>query len=203
MPLTDFILPLLLASSLLSIERISYVLIWRKPREFARWAARTRIAGGPVRALERLFCVFKFLQLLVFSSWIFAFSDSSVPFPTGSIVSQSVAAGLILAGQLLNFSTFWQLGRKGIFYGARFGHDIPWRTGFPFSVCPHPQYLGTVMSIWGVFLLFRYPGTDWYLIPFVETVFYMLGAYLEKSDPNQTTNIGDHSLDRIKEIVES
>jgi hypothetical protein len=37
------------------------------------------------------------------------------------------------------------------------GHYIPWCTGFPFTVCAHPQYVGTVMSIWGVFLLFRYP----------------------------------------------
>lgn len=182
MPLTDFILPLLLASLLLSFERISYVLIWQKPRTFVNWTARMRIAEDPVGALERLFYGFKILQLLVFSSWIIVFSDSLVPFTTGNMVSQSLAIGLLSVGQLLNLSTFWQLGRKGIFYGARFGHDVPWRTGFPFSVCPHPQYLGTVMSIWGVFLFFRYPGTDWYLIPTVETLFYILGAHFEKLD---------------------
>lgn len=203
MSLTDFALPFLLAAILLSFERLGYVLIWRQPQSFANWAARLRIADDPLSALERLFYAFKLLQLLVFSSWILAFSDTAIPYPMGTTVSQGFAIGLVLVGQVLNLSTFWQLGRVGIFYGVRFGYSIPWCTGFPFSVCPHPQYLGTVMSIWGVFLLFRYPAVDWFLLPAVETVFYFLGAHFENSDEKQNSRVGDDASEVSEVVVES
>jgi methylene-fatty-acyl-phospholipid synthase len=196
MSLSEFILPLLLASFLLSFERLGYLLAWHRPQTFMNWGARMRIANDPVSALERLFYAFKLLQLIVFGSWIFVYSDSVVPLPMGSPMSQGLAIALLVTGQILNLSTFWTLGRNGVFYGARFGHNIPWRSGFPFSICPHPQYLGTVMSIWGLFLLFRYPAADWYLIPAVETVFYWLGAYFERSS-------GTYANAEAREAVES
>jgi methylene-fatty-acyl-phospholipid synthase len=203
MTLSDYFVPLLLAGFLLSIERISYVLIWNRPQLFADLTARTRIADNPVSALERLFYVFKLIQLLVFGCWIVTFSDPAVSFSGGTALSQGIAVGLLLVGQFLNLSTFWQLGREGVFYGARFGHNIPWRFGFPFSVFPHPQYLGTVMSIWGIFLLFRYPGLDWYLIPALETVLYILGACFEHSNPRESAALGDDSRSLAEKAIES
>lgn len=200
MLLTDFLLPLLLASFLLSFERITYLLIWRQPDTFMKWAEALRIAPDPVSTLERLFYGFKLLQLMVFATWILTYSDTVVPLPSGNTISQGFAAGLIVIGQILNLSTFWQLGRKGIFYGVRFGHNIPWCNGFPFSVCPHPQYLGTVMSIWGLFLLFLYPGLEWILIPAVQTVFYFLGAHFENSDADQLSSTDTNAAELQKAI---
>jgi methylene-fatty-acyl-phospholipid synthase len=57
---------------------------------------------------------------------------------------------------------------------------LPWCRAFPFSVLQHPQYVGTVLSIWGFFLVMRFPHDDWYLLPIVETVYYALGAYFEQ-----------------------
>lgn len=34
------------------------------------------------------------------------------------------------------------------------GHKVPWVTGFPFNVCPHPQYVGSSMTIWAFYALF-------------------------------------------------
>jgi hypothetical protein len=79
-----------------------------------------------------------------------------------------LAAGvvLIIIGQALNGLVFYRLGRVGTFYGDRLGHDVVWCEAFPFSALTHPQYVGTVMSIWGFFLVTRFPHDDWYLLPF-------------------------------------
>ena len=43
----------------------------------------------------------------------------------------------------------------------------------------HPQYVGAVLTIWGFFLVMRFPHADWFLLPAVETVYYSVGAYFE------------------------
>jgi methylene-fatty-acyl-phospholipid synthase len=82
---------------------------------------------------------------------------------------------------------FQLLGREGAFYGSQFGKTVPWSTAFPFSILEHPQYIGAVLTIWGVFLLFLFPFPDWWVIPSIETVYYAAGARLECS----STDAGD------------
>ena len=36
------------------------------------------------------------------------------------------------------------------------------------------------MSIWGFFLIMRFPHGDWFVLPALETVYYALGAYYEQ-----------------------
>eukprot|EP00891_Asterochloris_glomerata_P001016 jgi/Astpho2/1016/Aster-00839 len=36
---------------------------------------------------------------------------------------------------------------------GQLGHKVPWCTGFPFNVVRHPQYVGSVLSIWGGVIL--------------------------------------------------
>jgi len=50
---------------------------------------------------------------------------------------------------------------------------------FPFSLLSHPQYVGTVLTIWGAFLLLRFPHDDWYALPVLETIYYTAGAWFE------------------------
>lgn len=40
----------------------------------------------------------------------------------------------------------WCAGRNGVYYGARLGKAVKWCRGFPFSVVPHPQYLGSALT---------------------------------------------------------
>ena len=40
-----------------------------------------------------------------------------------------------------------------VYYGGRLGKRIPWCTGFPFSIVSHPQYVGSVLTVWGCFCL--------------------------------------------------
>ena len=80
---------------------------------------------------------------------------------------------------MLNAAVFVRLGVTGVFYGNRFGHAVHWRYGFPFSWIRHPQYVGTVATIWGVFLALRFPNPDWIALPLLETAYYVAGAFLE------------------------
>lgn len=169
---------LLAAAPLLAVERVAYALIWRWPDTF-RLSCQRMGASDPVRVLRWLFVAFKMLQLSVFAGWIAAHGG---PLPIdGSVTLSTMLAVLALTlGQVLNVAVFVRLGAVGVFYGTRFGHIVRWCTGFPFSLLSHPQYVGTVLSIWGLFLLTRYPAPDWSLLPILETVYYVLGAWAER-----------------------
>ncbi len=161
----------------LSVERVAYVWVWHRPEHFRRIATTLGLDGDPVEALRSCFGLFKVLQATVFLAWAanFGFLD-----PFRSLPLAVAALGLVLVGQTLNALVFRRLGAVGVFYGNRFGHEVPWCDAFPFSTLRHPQYTGTVLSIWGLFLLMRFPHPDWWAIPALESVYYVLGAHYER-----------------------
>lgn len=170
---------ILAAAVLLSLERISYVWISWRPEAFARACA---VLPGPwrdpVKAVRTLFLAFKVIQAVVFAGWMWHFGGRHFAL-TDSPAAWGVAIALVAAGQVLNLGVFYRLGWTGAFYGAQFGRPIAWTSAFPFSLTSHPQYVGTVLTIWGVFLIGRFPHPDWYVLPAIETVYYGLGARYE------------------------
>jgi phosphatidyl-N-methylethanolamine N-methyltransferase len=167
---------------LLAVERIAYVLIWHHPGRFRACCAApiVRRLGQPVDVVRSLFLACKVIQAAVFGAWIYLHGGGDFqPLEAGLMV---IAAGslFILVGQILNFGVFLRLGTAGVFYGSRFGHEVAWCRAFPFSLLSHPQYVGTVLSIWGLFLITRFPHPDWYVLPALETAYYGLGARLEQ-----------------------
>jgi phosphatidyl-N-methylethanolamine N-methyltransferase len=171
----------LVAAALLSLERVCYVLVWRYPEPFRRICDRlaTPSPGDPVSVLQKLFYGFKAIQLGVFFGWYYLYGNGSFSPLSGDILSLAIGGALIVAGQILNFSVFYRLGTNGVFYGNQFGYEIRWCREFPFSLLKHPQYVGTLFSIWGFFLAMRF-AHDWYMLPSLETVYYLLGAYFEQ-----------------------
>ena len=171
------------AGGLLSLERVCYVWTARAPDSFRRWCARPAVArlGDPVAVVRTLFYVFKVLQGAVFAGWCWAHGSRSLA-PTAHGLALLLGAVLVVAGQILSGLVFYRLGRVTVFFGDRLGHEATWCEAFPFSVLRHPQYVGTVMTIWGVFLIARFPHDDWYLLPVVETLYYLIGASLEGRD---------------------
>jgi phosphatidyl-N-methylethanolamine N-methyltransferase len=115
----------------------------------------------------------------VFASWCYVHGNGSLWPPSADGPWLILGATLIAGGQLLNWSVFQRLGTVGVFYGDRFGYDLPWCTAFPFSLLEHPQYVGAVLSIWGFFLIERFPHGDWYALPALETIYYVVGSRLE------------------------
>lgn len=172
----------LISALLLSPERICYAWIWLRPDSFRLLCSSPAVAslGEPVDVLQNLFLFFKLVQVSVFVSWCVVLGDGEFPLPGDDLWSIACGAMLMVAGQALNLSVFYRLGKHGVFYGNKLGYPIPWCSKFPFSIISHPQYLGTLLSIWGFFLVMRYPHSDWFILPMIESVLYAWGAYVER-----------------------
>jgi phosphatidyl-N-methylethanolamine N-methyltransferase len=170
-------------AGLLSIERICYAWAWLDARSFRSFCSSAPMAphGEPTEVLERLFYAFKVLQVSVFIFWCLALGDGQLWPPPAHPAAILLGVGAIGVGQILNFLVFVKLGRSGVFYGIRFGHDIPWVDAFPFSLIKHPQYVGAALSVWGFFLVMRFPQDDWIVLPVIQTLYYVLGAYSEQA----------------------
>lgn len=166
----------------LAVERVVYWFAWIRPARFAAAVRRAPVpsASDPVRALRSLFYLFKAIQISVLVGWCVWFGDDGFPVPTAPAGVVLVGILLIAAGQVLNAGVMYRLGTEGVFYGNRFGREIEWQTGFPFSLLPHPQYLGALMSVWGFLLAMRFPNADWIVLPLISTLYYALGARLER-----------------------
>ena len=171
-----------LAAAALAIERLVYIWISRRPdtleRLLSRWSLLS--SAGAINVLAGLFGVFKVVQLAVFFTWCGLYSRLQPSHSWPDYDAIVAGALLIVGGQLLNLRVFHLLGRTGVFYGTRFGAQLPWRTDFPFSVMSHPQYVGACMSVWGFFLVMRFPYDDWYVLPILETAYYAAGSVLER-----------------------
>jgi hypothetical protein len=174
------------AAVLLALERATYVAIARWPDAFRAMCVRPRLAriGKPVAIVERLFYAFKLLQAGVFLGWCVVHGSLLPTADTPPAVAIALVA--ITVGQFLNAAAFWRLGRTGAFFGDRLGYRVPWHEGFPFSFVAHPQYVGAVLTIWGVFVLLRYPHDDWFHLPVLETAYYAAGAILEGQPSTRT-----------------
>jgi methylene-fatty-acyl-phospholipid synthase len=170
------------AALLLSLERICYVRVWRSPESFRKLCGNMLegALGGPVDALRKFFYGFKGIQALTFVGWCYYYSDGRLLPASGNLLVVAAGLTLIAIGQVFNFGVFYQLGNQGVFYGNRFGYEVPWNNAFPFSILRHPQYVGAVLSIWGFFFAMRFPMPDWYLIPCLESLYYFLGGYFEQ-----------------------
>lgn len=175
-------------AAILSIERITYLYVWYRSKHFMKICKKAplRYLGQtPVFVFKSLFTLFKIFQGISFLLWWYHFSKDGTVFTVLQVQGPHkyyvICAALLLIafGQLLNFAVFYKLGNKGVFYGVRFGHKIEWVTGFPFNFISHPQYFGSVMTVFGMFLLCRFPFNDWYAVPVLEIFHYAVGAYFE------------------------
>ena len=91
------------AAVLLSLERICYLWIWRRPAAFRYWCARPTWAwlGEPVDALCALFSGFKVLQCAVFFAWCLVHDGDGALLPlSGGLTAIGMGAVLIAAGIL-------------------------------------------------------------------------------------------------------
>jgi len=174
---------------LLSLERFTYWWIWNHPERFRAAVARSKLLTSrePVDSMYKLFVVFKWIQVGVFVGWCMWFGNTWLPLPTAPWPVLMVGLVVLAFGQLLNFSVFRTLGKTGVFYGNRFGYTVEWRDGFPFSMFPHPQYLGTLASIWAFFAIMRWPEPDWIALPILQTLYYVAGARLENGNSSTST----------------
>jgi hypothetical protein len=63
-----------------------------------------------------------------------AFSAAGLAARLAAAPWRLLALPLFAAGSVLKVAIFRAIGKAGVYYGAKFGHAIPWVHGFPFSV---------------------------------------------------------------------
>ena len=87
-----------------------------------------------------------------------------------------------IVGQGLNISIYRAIGKRGVYYGYRLGEEVPWVTGFPFSVMPHPQYCGVCLTVIGVNALVATPAhivAGWFNLTAIQVLFYVYMSLVE------------------------
>mgnify|MGYP002629642770 FL=1 len=112
-------------------------------RVFGRWS---------VEVFESLAWLLKLVQFTAVASWL-AIRGATMKGVVGLAAAEPLLAvggvGLMVVGQVLNAGIYRAIGHKGVYYGFKLGHTIPWVDGFPFTVVRHPQYVGSVATVVG------------------------------------------------------
>tara|TARA_B110000091_G_C13607898_1_gene387496 strand:- start:294 stop:731 length:438 start_codon:yes stop_codon:yes gene_type:complete len=136
-----------------------YSLVWLRP---------DLIKGG-VRDVIRVGVAARSLELLVLS-WVLYGYDISWNF-------LGIKMTFIIAGQILNLAVYDQLGLEGVYYGSQF-RDLPIIKSFPYTVCSNPQYVGCILTYYGILLF--YPCQEVLMISLYGILWYMATTEIEK-----------------------
>ena len=84
--------------------------------------------------------------------------------------------------QGLNAAIYRAIGKKGVYYGHRLGLPADWYVGFPFTVAPHPQYMGVCMSVIGVNAFAatdRHVKAGWFNLTTIQVLYYVYMGLVE------------------------
>lgn len=135
---------------ILSFPSVLYKFIWTNGM---RW--NSFFCGKGVEWYHRFCFTLRALQLYTFYSACFP-GSSFLSLDFGAISAHlanvTLAGWIFLAtwlavGQALNVGVYWTIGAVGVYYGFKMGHQVPWATGFPFSLgIRHAQYTGACIS---------------------------------------------------------
>lgn len=150
------------------LPHMMYALIWKRPGLWLRCCNCISDRISPTYACEKLGKTWKIIQYIVLIHVILqheTWSDMYFRISSTSITILFQAAVLISIGQILNISVYVQLQSFGVYYGPVLEHPIPWVKGFPFNVVgSHPQYIGCILSVIGIGILFPHLYLVWVLI---------------------------------------
>ena len=127
-----------------------YALLWNKPQVWKKVAKKTKVP--PVNLLAIVALCMKVVQFFSFVFYIMTLLGTNAFTETLRLAHPMTLlfGGVLFAvGQALNIGVYKTLGKDGVYYGIKYGKKVPWVTGFPFNICPHPQYIGSSLSVWG------------------------------------------------------
>eukprot|EP00878_Enallax_costatus_P008331 GHUV01008709.1.p2 GENE.GHUV01008709.1~~GHUV01008709.1.p2 ORF type:complete len:196 (+),score=8.20 GHUV01008709.1:519-1106(+) len=135
---------------MIALPHFLYAFIWFKPKAWMRMFPK-----NPVDAFATAGLVGKVLQFTTVLLWFSSLHSSGLCLDKSQITLVQFLAFLLLVGygQSLNVGIFQAIGHDGVYYGFKLGKQIPWVTGWPFDTVSHPQYVGSVLSIWGMLAL--------------------------------------------------
>ena len=187
----------------LSLERLFYGVVWHRPKAVSKLAKKFSHEQLEPEFILSAVSAFKLVQVAVFASWYYLHFGMELPpvRPTFPTVLASICTFAI--GQVLNLSVWYQIGKDGVCYGIKYGRSVPWCTSFPYNVMAHPQYTGAILTVWGMFgLLSQSAPSDWFSIPIIETVLYVLSMKVLEADvalpPGPTKQLVDFLSRKLK-----
>jgi hypothetical protein len=92
---------------------------------------------------------------------------------------------LVSCGQALNSGVYKALGTVGVYYGSRFGENIPWVNSFPYNIgISDPQYWGCILTTVGSINLLQLRNNAFYVtVVLVAYVSMMLIESKERTPP--------------------
>ena len=136
---------------LLSTPYAIYIIVWTQSDAFISLIKQLQLGVTPIDLFAYLVYAIKLLQLIVLTLYFFAIGFMWKFSPIRTVMGTIIFA----FGQFLNVSTYHTIGYNGVHYGCRLNREkpVPWVSGFPFNVVSHPQYVGSVLSIWGILLV--------------------------------------------------
>lgn len=134
----------------IALPHFLYAFIWFQPKVWMKLFPK-----NPVDAFATAGLVGKILQFGTVLLWFSSIRSTGVCLDASAISLLQFLACLVLVGygQSLNVGIFQAIGHDGVYYGFKLGKKIPWVTGWPFDTVSHPQYVGSVLSIWGMLAL--------------------------------------------------
>lgn len=137
--------------TLVAFPHLFYAFVWFQPHLFRALAGPCR----PVQVFAAVASVLKLVQGLAVAAWLL--EKSPVPWKKWperiSALQWCGFALLVGVGQALNVSLYRAIGMRGVYYGTKLGEEVPWHDGYPFTIVAHPQYVGSVLTLWGGYLL--------------------------------------------------
>lgn len=140
----------LLVSFCIALPHFLYAFIWFRPEQW-----RKMFPKNPVDAFATAGLIGKLLQFSVILLWFASLRRSGLCLDLAAISLPQWLAFLLLAcyGQSLNVGIFQAIGHDGVYYGFKLGKVIPWVNGWPFDSVSHPQYVGSVLTVWALVAL--------------------------------------------------
>lgn len=142
----------------LALPHLLYAFIWYMPELWMKTFQKRS-----VEVFETCAWLLKSVQFSSVVLWFVSNKDAtrggagttSIP-PVAGVIGLA----LMVLGQTLNAGTYKAIGHVGVYYGFKLGHAVPWVDGFPFSVVAHPQYVGSVLSVWGAAVMWWTQAPD-------------------------------------------
>mmetsp|Transcript_7454 Transcript_7454/g.14669 ORF Transcript_7454/g.14669 Transcript_7454/m.14669 type:complete len:192 (-) Transcript_7454:418-993(-) len=135
----------------LASPHILYAFIWFNSKTFMS------IFGKKcVKKFAFIASLLKVFQFSMVTLYVWSIRNEGLCFDFSKLNFFTFVIGVIIGafGQALNSGVYRSLGIEGVYYGFKLGCKIPWVEGYPFNVVSHPQYVGSVLSIWAAFLIF-------------------------------------------------
>nr|BBC28425.1 phospholipid-N-methyltransferase [Chlamydomonas asymmetrica] len=162
---------------LLALPHFLYAFIWFNPKAWTSMFGKRSVGAFAVCG-----ALGKVIQFGAVVLWLWSARASGLCFDLKQIsLPQFLGAVLLGAfGQQLNIGIFKAIGTAGVYYGFKLGAKVPWVEGYPFNVVPHPQYVGSVATIWAaaILVLGQLPH-GWWVVPAFWMCLYIVSAVQE------------------------